>query len=137
LSPLALAFLMSELVSDRTKSLNHGASRYCAYLSASCGGLQVELWSKSATGWTCSATSEGAGKAHAAEASAVDSDPATRLHGSDTLVSAVRYKGQVCGALVIHGNGTDGVKLGYADAAARVACGMVVSLGSAGVAKAA
>src|SRR5262249_44951491 len=34
LSALALAFLMSELVSDSSKDLVHCASRYCAYLSA-------------------------------------------------------------------------------------------------------
>jgi hypothetical protein len=130
LSPLALAFLMSELVNDRSKSLSQGAERYCAYLSASCGGLQTELWYRGQAGWSCAATSEGVRKVHEAEASSVEQDPATRFHGSDTLVAAVRFRGQVCGALVIHGAGTEGVKSDYAEAAARVACGLVVSLGS-------
>ena len=68
-----------------------------------------------------------------AEAKAVDQDPTTRLHGRDTLVSAVKYEGQVCGALVIHGIGTDGVKIDYAEAAARVASGLVVSLSGSGI----
>jgi hypothetical protein len=64
---------------------------------------------------------------HKTEAAITEQEPGTKLHGSETLATPIRFKGAVVGALVIHGVGADGVKHDYAEAAARVACGMAYS----------
>lgn len=58
-SPLALAFLASELAGRRGLDAAAKASRYCAYLGTNCGGSRVELWVRPARGeWACAGTSD-------------------------------------------------------------------------------
>ncbi|HUP57866.1 MAG TPA: hypothetical protein VM598_10470 [Bdellovibrionota bacterium] len=132
LSPLTLAFLMSELVSDRKEDLRHAAKRYAAYVSASCGGLEVELWCRSTAGeWKRAAASESVRSSREEAARAGDPTGPARIVSKDTMVCAVRFGEEHCGAIVIAGKGADEVKLAYAQAVARIASGLLLSLAAA------
>jgi hypothetical protein len=52
LSPIALAFLLSELMCKRDLELGALTSRYCTYLSAAVHGRRVEFWAERAGGDT-------------------------------------------------------------------------------------
>ncbi|MGE0616899.1 MAG: hypothetical protein AB7P04_14805, partial [Bacteriovoracia bacterium] len=58
LSPLAIAFLMSELASKPDMNLDKIGVRFCAYLGASCGGIQARLWFKRGAEWACVGSSQ-------------------------------------------------------------------------------
>ena len=59
LSPLAIAFLVSELMRKKNYTTLQLAVRVCEYLEASCGGLHAELWYIQAGGWECAGSSHG------------------------------------------------------------------------------
>ncbi len=52
MSPLALAFLVSEMISRRDRGLAEISRRYCAYLATALGDPRVELWSYRETKWS-------------------------------------------------------------------------------------
>ncbi len=134
LSPLALAFLLSELMNREGVDISWMSHRYCTYLSASCGGLRAELWVCGANGkaWSCAGTPDqeagwwegpasGAAGLSQAKTAAGDSVP--------VLVTQIRAGTSApLGALVLSGQGAEKVDPKYAQAAVRMAYGMLLSL---------
>jgi len=125
LSALALLFLASELVARREGDLRSRCDRYCAYLTASFGGLRAELWILvPEQGWTCVGTPDrqpglyrecarvGAGLR------ALKSIPMRIVEVRPSLQDAI-------GILVIGGRGAQKVDINYAQTAARAAVGLV------------
>jgi len=141
LGPIAIAFLMSELLSNRKKfTLVQVAKRYTEYLSASCGGLRIELWVSGVNGWSCTATEDGS-EGRFGGVIPKSAEPRSKLVDATTLVTLIssRNDGRLLGALVLAGDGAALVDPKYACAIADTTRGLMETLagGDAQVAEAA
>ena len=115
LSPLALAFLISELMTRSDLDGRRILSRYCEYVSASCGGLRVEAWVKRDGHWACLASSD---RGEGQMGTVIDGS-----HEASDLSHAVGRIGEM-GAMVFGGPGAELVSPQYAQAVARMAAGV-------------
>ena len=59
LTPIAIAFLLAELVAKRNFNSAGVAREYCAYVSAALEGVRCEFWIKRGEQWHCVNTSVG------------------------------------------------------------------------------
>jgi hypothetical protein len=130
LSPLALAFLASELISQRDKDLRTRCDRYCAYLMASFGGLRAEIWLRAGNEvpvWICIGTPDhGPGQFEPA----LRQGSGLRAQGEQPVyVASIRpVLRDPIGMLVLGGKGAQKVEAAYAEAAARMVVGMVLGV---------
>lgn len=131
LSPIALTILVAELSRKREIDRRRVGERYCDYLSASLGGLRVELWVQAPGGWFCGGASDGTSGELGSVIAGV-SEPQAGMHPSGALVVPVEIKNgalkKPVGAIIISGNGVGVVPMDYARAAARAVVGLVSSL---------
>lgn len=133
LSPIAMAFLMSELICKRDLDRKRIGGRYCEYLSASTGGLRAELWVRSGAVWYCAGTSDGDEGLFAAPFAGGKRPDRLGMDGGHFLAPVhvpVNGREILLGALVLGGAGCELVAPDYGRAVARIARGLVISLGS-------
>jgi hypothetical protein len=129
ISPLALAFLVSELMRKREIERPEIGRRYCAYVSSSCAGLRTEIWiARTSKGgaWECVATVDGGpGRCRAA----VEAGEGMQTLGEEPVrVATLRDEtGQLIGAFAIGGRGAERMKPEYAQASAQMAYGLMLS----------
>ena len=134
-SPLALAFLVSELLGKSDLDPKTQAFRYCSYLGASCGGARVELWVgkkslENTAAWTCA----GASHADAAVLGEVARGKVGRTTYEGLPVLVVSAEAGLAGnpgALVLQGEKVGALDLKYQQAMIRVAFGILRGLAAA------
>lgn len=130
LSPLALAFLISELMGKPGMENQIILERYCAYVSASSGGLRVEVWINSNSDWVCAATHNGSGGEHT-DVAEWESDRLGMSPGNVLIapVSWVRKTNQkLLGALTLSGEEIQLLPTPYAHAAGHMLQGLLRSV---------
>ena len=119
--PIALAFLSSEIMMKKEKTLKQIGDRYCAYLSAACGGeIQVELWANREGEWLCAGASD-------------ESSGKLSPKGAGHLLAQIESGGRVLGSLVIGGEDLSQIPLDYVEAAAAMIRGLMISVCESGM----
>jgi hypothetical protein len=129
LSPLALGFLASELVTKRDLKLPEMGHRFCKYMSGACADVRVELWARRAGQWEILATQDKAPERYAAllnEAGGFK-DVVTLPSQRAVAASVVGRDGKLIGAIVIGGQNYDLVSPAYVLAAGEMVVGILLS----------
>jgi hypothetical protein len=121
ISPLGLAFLVSELCCNRELTLAQVSARYCEYLSSACGGARAELWIQLGGHWKCVATHDGSGGKFKDE---VIRGP---VEGGRVAVATIG-----AGALALEADGLVTVPAAYAEGVSRMAVGIMRSVEMSG-----
>jgi hypothetical protein len=126
LSPLALAFLASELMGKRGMPAQEMARRYCSFVSASLRGLHAELWvCRAGAQWSCQGVTENTSVRYA-EAIRGHQNGWADLEGEVVHVVPIQFGGQTLGALAIGGDArVRKIAPKYAIAAARMMVGLM------------
>lgn len=126
-SPLAAAFLASELLRRREFGSAEMANRYCEYVSQSVGGARVELWVRVKAGqpWVCVGTHDRkSGQLHAH----VDKAGERFSQDSEILVSGpIELPDGREGRIAMQGMGMDRLPEDYADQIGPAAHGILRS----------
>ncbi len=133
LGPLAIAFLVSEVLSSRRLPVREMVRRTCIYLSASCGGLHVEIWRLEEGKWNCLGASDGSpGRLGSSieEGEKFRQGPADRAYwarDSRCRLAWVWYgeSAQPFGAVLLAGEGAELVTENYAAAVATMTTGLL------------
>ncbi|MEK6704150.1 MAG: hypothetical protein AABZ06_00005 [Bdellovibrionota bacterium] len=116
-SPMAAAFILSELARQKELTLEEAGRRFCNHVSISCHGCLTELWIKTSDGWSfASGSGEPDGKWQQAQ-------------GKDWISVNIYQDGEVMGALCVEDShkSTD-KKAAYVDAVAGIVKGLLISL---------
>ncbi len=125
LSPLSVAFLVSELLGNPELDRSSSASRYCRYLGASCGGVRVELWVRAEDRWNWVGSDDGTPGIFLKQVEALDAESV--LLDPETLGTLILEEGQVQGALIFSGKKAAIVSHEYAISVGQLASGLLKS----------
>lgn len=122
-SALALAFLASELI--RRLNRDEALMKYCAYVSASCGGLHTEVWSESNGVAKCLGTHDGT-QGSLEELVPIFAHEA-KLYGEQVVgAPIVSLDGTKClGVLMLRGDGVETVPPEYVSSAGEMLRGFL------------
>ncbi len=127
LGPLAFAFLVSELSCRKEYSLKQIVQRFCDYLQASCGEVNVELWYQAQGNWRCGGTSlhdEGRLGKHLGTLK----EGAIRV-GNEILLSVIRNEEHpFLGAIILSGKGAIDISPEYLLAVGKMTSGLCMGL---------
>ncbi|MCM2279513.1 MAG: hypothetical protein NDJ89_15665 [Oligoflexia bacterium] len=130
LGPLAVALLMSELVRKRELERKQVARRFCQYMSASFGGLHVELWARAGASWYCAGGSDGPEGAFLGIFCGVGTDLEAGPQGAAYVAPIRTAAGTVLGAIAVGaGASLERMPTAYVAQVARVCLGLLLALG--------
>lgn len=134
ISPVAMAFLVSEILSRKDRGVQWVASRFCEYLSESCGGVGVELWVTNGGNWHCASIRGDLTPKYqsvAQQAEEIAKLPVrlrARVGSNDVAFTAVTTSaGQWLGTLILAGKDAHQIPLEYLSLIGRVAAGICAS----------
>lgn len=101
LNPLAMAFLIAELMAKRRYTTFDMGSQFCSYLGAACGKIRAEIWCLRETGWVVVGTSDG--KPGILQNHLKELKLGVNLVDKDVLISTAQSGRDVIGAIILKG----------------------------------
>ncbi|MCC7440883.1 MAG: hypothetical protein IT285_04585 [Bdellovibrionales bacterium] len=137
LSAMALAFLISELLSRVDMDCKWAAGRYCGYLSTALGGIRTEVWALRGNGWVrvaCEGDGDREGEKAVQELTSRASrgEPAVWLvDGEQKTVAVKSPEGALLGAVVITGVDAGEASDAFLAANAEILVGLSTALAAA------
>jgi len=131
LKPLAFAFYMSEMMSSTSLTMLEIGTRFCTHLSASCGGLNAEIWTFDGNSWEPFISRTGEGKRYAEflrDVPNLKEGEAKLYSGKAMLCHLKGSRKQRLACLLMSGDGVELVDKIYFEEVAECARGLVLDL---------
>ena len=127
ISPLAMAFLMSEAVQRRDIDTEYLAYKFTSYLSSSCCGARAELWYKKNEFWACAGTNDKSKGQFGSVAGQV-TDQAKVINKCVVVTPVSSAENGVLGAVVMSAESISSISLQYLSDAVRSAIGLLLTI---------
>ncbi len=125
IKPLAMAFLMSELMCKQGLTAKQVAEKFCGYLAKSCGPrLNMELWYVVGDRMYCAATSDGMQGVHGTRAHGIK-DPVKQISSTLVAGSVFGHSGDHLGCLIFSGENAKKIPASYITAVASMTVGIL------------
>jgi hypothetical protein len=133
LSPLALAFLVSELMAKVRPDYNRMVNKVCGYLSQGLNQCPVEFWVSSAQGWFCAGATHGDTSKYGTLVLTVTGEGQVRGPNGEELVTVSALGSQKIQAiLVFSGDQARRIPAGYLPKISKMLVGLSCTLGRLG-----
>ena len=127
ISPLAMAFLMSEAVQRKDIDTEYLAYKFTSYLSSSCCGARAELWYKKNEFWACAGTNDKSKGQFGSVAGQV-TDQAKVINKCVVVTPVSSAENGVLGAVVMSAESISSISLQYLSDAVRSAIGLLLTI---------